>query len=110
MSWEEWKEKYWTQEMRDDVVYDFPAPKGFEDRYRVEEMLELDIEKTKNWYHKHFTPELTQCPKCEVYTDNPEHWCGSVALVVEEDTPRFQRLLMSRILQFRLLLRIHKEK
>jgi len=29
------------------------------------------------------------CPKCERYTVNPEHYCGSVALVIFEDSPQF---------------------
>ena len=33
------------------------------------------------------TPELTQCPRCKIYTDDPEHWCGSVAVVRYWDTP-----------------------
>lgn len=32
--------------------------------------------------------ELLQCPRCEVYTDDPAHWCGSVALVPWFERPR----------------------
>jgi len=35
--------------------------------------------------------EIPQCPRCQLYTDDPEHYCGSVALVVKEDTPQAWR-------------------
>ena len=72
-----WREKYWTQEMGDDVVYDFKSPEGFLDRWGI-----LNP-------HKYTTKELAQCPRCQLYTDDPEHWCGSVALVPIYDTPLY---------------------
>lgn len=37
--------------------------------------------------------EMTLCPRCQVYHDDPEHWCGSVALVLfaSKDRPQFWR-------------------
>lgn len=33
--------------------------------------------------------EIPQCPRCEIYTDDPEHYCGRVALVSYWDGPTF---------------------
>lgn len=35
------------------------------------------------------TPELLQCPSCSVYHADPEHYCGSVAMVRMENNPIF---------------------
>lgn len=42
---------------------------------------------------KNMALELTQCPRCQTYTDDPEHWCGSVALVRWKDTPWFSTVI-----------------
>ncbi len=39
------------------------------------------------------TQELLQCLKCQVYHDDPEHWCGSVALCPIRHTPQQWRLI-----------------
>jgi len=66
----------WTQEMYDDCVYN----------------------KDERFVHE-VTPELPQCPRCNLYTDDPEHYCGSVALVQScngnhPESPRFWRWLL----------------
>ena len=58
----DWTALYSSQEEKH---YDFKAPKGFTERWGI---------------GRGRTKELTQCPHCEVYTDDPEHWCGSTAL------------------------------
>ena len=57
-----------TQEMKDDCVY----PDHI-----------LDKDKLYTLYAQ----ELYQCARCETYTDDPAHWCGSVALVLLKDIP-----------------------
>ena len=37
------------------------------------------------------TEELPQCSRCGVYTNDPEHYCGSVALVHYNFSPQFWR-------------------
>jgi len=56
--------------------YDFKAPKGFHERHDI--MSEF----------------LPQCPKCEVFTNDPEHNCGSVALVTRGNCPQLWNIRM----------------
>jgi len=59
-----------TQEMRDDCVY---------------------------FGQKATAKEIPQCPCCKLYTDDPEHWCGSVALVTGADGPRVWKYIFDSI-------------
>ncbi len=43
------------------------------------------------------TPELSQCQRCWVYTNDPEHYCGSVALVTGADGPRVWKYIFDSI-------------
>jgi len=69
--------------------------RGKHKRYPIAEGEELIIEMYSGNVRKPFemlggkdiTPELPQCPRCGTYTDDPEHYCGSVALVKIIETP-----------------------
>jgi len=85
-------------------------------KYTQQELEEMPLEKFKRVmkekgvpFHRHYmyydpmygrkdpedyipyAPELPQCPRCKTYTDDPEHWCGSVGLVLSygPESPRF---------------------
>lgn len=75
MNWNEWREKYWTKEIEEDVVYEFKAPKGFEDRWRISDMILPPGVTYMNASDGH--EEIIQCPSCELYHNNPKHQCKS---------------------------------
>ncbi len=81
-------DKFVTQEMRDDDVYsshyEFYA-EGTKKPYEVVYLNDSPLRKAERKLAG--ISELVKCKRCNTYHDDPEHWCGSVALVPQKDIP-----------------------
>lgn len=58
------------------------------------------------FHPRHSTaPTLTECPNCEVYDNMDTHVCEEVvALVLWEDTPQYQKMMMRSYIELALIL------